>query len=114
MKANELRLGNWVSNDWGDYCKDTYIGENGYEFDCPIPLTEEILLKAGLIKSKDDLGDTFHIMEEDGFTARYTMRYWDKKEYWFMCGMGRVNFNYVHQLQNLYFALTGEELEIQL
>lgn len=46
MKANELRIGNWVLND------TQYIIKNGYDIDFahiykPIPLTPEILLKCG-------------------------------------------------------------------
>jgi len=66
----------------------------------PIELTEEWLVKFGLIESKEgtkriqletDLGDL--IIYIDGRNK---------------------NIKYVHQFQNLYFALTGEELNIKM
>ena len=75
-----------------------------YEKIQPIPLTEEILLKFGFFKK---LGNyelenfRFHIsqpMNFDGFV--------------FCEGYSVITdkIQFVHQLQNLFFALTGEEL----
>ena len=76
----------------------------------PIALTEEILLRCGagnLINSATgrtsfDIGSLMFENEEGGFCvfgSEWTI--------------GKP-FYYLHQLQNLYFALTGEELNIQL
>jgi len=65
----------------------------------PIPLTEEWLLKFGF----DDLGTygygrgNFHICLHEN-------------EFYFSINNRKVFIKHVHQLQNLYFALTGEEL----
>lgn len=84
----------------------------------PIPLTEEWLLKFGF--KKETLGD------DEGFFYSYRLKndvYCDLSflsgdkngylevtlfpyEQWF-------RYRYIHQLQNLYFALTGEELKIK-
>ena len=112
MKKNEVRHGNLVI--YGDY--QTTIDEKDiihfvwfsdkYE---PIPLTDEWLLKFGLEKLDIDLykidneyfilffSETYYIADED----------WQNKKR--IIGKGLI---YVHQLQNLYFALTGEELTI--
>ena len=103
MKPNELRIGNWV---------ETFEGviqiQNGWEIDegneCqPIPLTEEWLEKFGFEYS-DLNGDSglwkippFQIY---GKCNQFIYEY-------------ALDVNYVHQLQNLYFALTGEELTIK-
>ena len=113
MEANELRLNNWVN-----HCnKEVQITIHDlfdiavFEDDVftPIPLTEEWLLKFGFeekSKSKNFyLGNfRFHISKPvnyDGFI--------------FCDGYDVITdrIKYVHQLQNLYFALTGEELVLK-
>ena len=73
----------------------------------PIPLTEEWLLKFGFVQSQDI--DTIFGLKLNDF--------WYINEFQI-----RNNFNsilldfelkYVHQLQNLYFALTGTHLKLK-
>lgn len=109
MKANELRIGNFVNliSDGHENEPDTFQwGIDDYEFYSdrmsfikPIPLTEEWLLKLGFGKD----GESPKRIKLD-------------------CDFGVVEIwvngrnplvKYVHQLQNLYFALTGEELTLQ-
>jgi hypothetical protein len=69
----------------------------------PIPLTEEWLFKLGFINDRvlefyrNDFTDSTIIID-----------------YNFICllGYSHVKLKYVHQLQNLYFALTGSELTV--
>ncbi len=116
MKANELRIGNLI--DRQDYiCKVTKIEEGGiitepleYKGERfveqrvePIPLTEEWLVKFGFEKLTENAytytgGYTFTVFF-DG--ERLSTSFWQGNEK-----------KYVHQLQNLYYALTGEELTI--
>ncbi len=122
MKANELRIGNLVcySEDntiFKIYAieRDGFSVENQIEatwIECgefkPIQLTEEWLLKFGFVKSK---------VSSQFDKEKLTIQIANELEYH---KKGRVYFNswaileesikYVHQLQNLYFALTGEEL----
>ena len=114
MKANELRIGNYVNYNGKDCVFGIYDIVNLHDDeDCadltnPIPLTEEWLLKFGFIANKYN----------DEFTkGRYTLdcEYTDKGVYNFVIDMQTcidVDIKHVHQLQNLYFALTGEELSI--
>lgn len=118
MKVNELRIGNWV------------VGYDGKEFQWdlshfnllhrkidadeigkPIPLTEEWLLKFGFEEknklfrvSLDATSDFFIATNGDALIKEHSI--------------GAViplftAFRYVHQLQNLFHALTGEELAIK-
>lgn len=97
----------WVnSNDDDeiiDFCLDTHIK--------PIPLTEEWFLKFGF----DATSRGYIIGEHWVFPLLITR---DKFGYImkiFNNDIGTLcspTLEYVHQLQNLYFALTGEELEI--
>lgn len=118
MKANELRIGNWVEHDnefsyrnnpetskipyyfqWDAH--DWYqISECGISLENikPIPLTHEILVKNKFnIGGPECVGIVYEMLEYPG--------YWEYKG---------AKIKYVHQLQNLYFALAGEELQIEL
>ncbi len=76
-----------------------------------IPLTEEILLKAGAKDGSVSGGYEIEIDDEHALAL-------DAGELVIWCNDSFYNINthkkYVHQLQNLYFALTGNELEIKL
>lgn len=66
-----------------------------------IPLTEEWLLKFG-----------FERNESGNYDKRLELFYGGNL-YRFRQGWTNVELKYVHQLQNLYFALTGEELTLK-
>lgn len=66
----------------------------------PIPLTEEWLVKFGYT-GYGTLGEMNFFISENG---TYRVR-------WFG-NIVHLSLKYVHQLQNLYFALTGEELTV--
>jgi hypothetical protein len=128
MKESELRLGNWYmyANYDGIIARQVkeikrnqfglmadYDGVN-FEICRPIALTEDWLLKFGF-KKKERL---------PFFKITYLVNYSleinpDNGVVWLECMTAThsvnpcVNIKYVHQLQNLYFALTGEELEIK-
>lgn len=124
MKATELRIGNIVRcNDDGTIFKIDEItamgltvtvlggGETTWiEFDQfePITLTVKWLTDFGFMKVDD------HFENEDCWI--YILP--DCFELEFITKAGRFNlfkpYQYVHQLQNLYFALTGEELTLTL
>jgi len=104
MEAKELRIGNWVKLDSGTETIIRGGGINAIEMQQlrvePIPLTEEWLLKFGFYKSN--------------VTARIDLYPEDDGVYFYfnIDPAKRVKIEYVHQLQNLFFALTGEELTI--
>lgn len=75
----------------------------------PIPLTEDWLKKFGFIKEQREGGEVAFCLSENDcnvivhdFGEGYLF-------VWELSFMGRP-LKYVHQLQNLYFALTGSEL----
>lgn len=124
VDAKELRIGNWI------YCFNP--NEKGYPHNLttqvtlqhfklmrdegnfndysPIPLTTEILEKCGFkLEYGGQLPD---YIQREGF-----MMYWYEEK--LSANFGHVKqmdreIQYLHQLQNLYFALTGKELEINL
>lgn len=133
MKANELRLGNLI--DRQDYiCKVTRIEEDGiitepleYKGERfveqklkPIPLTEEWLVKFGFKKTlwnNTNYPNRFELtLYVNGILIKYDS-YYNETTALSFGEFGNDNviitkLKYVHQLQNLYFALTGEELTI--
>jgi hypothetical protein len=113
IKANELRVANLVYYK-DKICPIESIERSGYVevgtdiggwVECcdvddiePIPLTHKILNDAG-----------FNIVGDDNFKGIiYEIENTDEWQY------NSTKLKYLHQLQNLYFALTGEELKIQL
>jgi hypothetical protein len=74
----------------------------------PIPLTEEWLIKFGFTEEyRSKMHSTF-------YTENLSYYFWyeNKRQYASFKGTDIV-CQYVHQLQNLYFALTGEELTLK-
>jgi hypothetical protein len=152
MKANELRIGNFVKANCGgvsigvsiicevvkiiyneitvkgispqmgfdcrmddDKCEYIISGdpekyaskENGFE---PISLTEEWLLRFGFDKVLPR-NDKMYYRLKDDFVIEENNVFLLGDDAFEMLKLRR-KIKYVHQLQNLYFALTGEELTI--
>ncbi|MFA5301030.1 MAG: hypothetical protein WC389_22790 [Lutibacter sp.] len=125
MNKIELRIGNIVhiggldtqiAEIFDDGITTTLNGhqyEYMYHFIEPIELTESWLLKFGF----------YYIDDDDEFLARPVLiealkLNSDSSDFFKTCSL-RIHKNltievrYVHRLQNLYFELTGEELNIE-
>lgn len=125
MKANELRIGNWIARGGnGEYFQATpeTISDlsGGRIAPTGIPLTEEWLLrmgfeyrneyrKDGAILDKKLTVSSREINVSLAFCDIYT-----GKGYYYLSAPQSIPLIYVHQLQNLIHALTGEGLEIKL
>lgn len=110
IQAKDLRIGNWLF--WADNKTEFEITIGiliSVEFwnhienkDIkPIPLTEEWLIKFGFKKNKDCFKKFAY---EVGMVGNHL---------WYLDNGSSMlidRLEYVHQLQNLYHALTGEEL----
>ena len=123
MKVNELRVGNWFMGyhdpfkwilEHFDLLKQADLDEIIKE---PIPLSEDILLKCGFEMELSISTPTFICKQRRDLIVQslpeigsYIFR--------IKAGMGYPTFvryvDYLHQLQNLFFAITGEELEVEL
>jgi len=121
MKSNELRIGNWIKSDpygsemeWIIYPEDMSkicIADDDSIYK-PIPLTEEWLLKFGFYQEKDD----DYILDFSDKYAFYVSQYNSLFKFYLdtdTCVIELFHIKHVHQLQNLYFALTNEELTIK-
>ena len=112
IQPQELRIGNYYKGaSRGNIETVTWQTLRDLEegkLNClPILLTEEILLKFGFIK--DEWCFTFPF---NGGHTQYGLEwYGDKLGFSTSDGLTKETWiYYVHQLQNLYFALTGKEL----
>lgn len=138
IDVRELRIGNIFKTSDCDYFRvgevykkedGLYCVENGIDFNGsflygsvedlqPIPLTEELLVKCGMNEC------------DDACVVRYSYRngkfkmnimICDQKKYILFinniengCQICSIEVKYLHQLQNIYFDLTGKELEVNL
>jgi len=143
IQVNELRIGNFVkcktSNDDAIYQilaldglhLKIYLNEPRNKWHTedlikPIKLTEEILLKCGFEKIKGGNGDYQITLQKgkglghsdyilfvdfglDNNTNIITISLVSEESEWL-----ETKSKYLHQLQNLYFYLCGEELTINL
>lgn len=131
VDVRELRIGNFVLHDDKIYevCViyvnglmeispiDSYIvKERSNTLIEPIPLTEELLLKCGF--TKEYYGFSCDIVElsygrflyNDGIDNDTLFLSINSAEY----TISGVFVEYLHQLQNIYYALAGQELEVDL
>lgn len=115
MKANELRIGNFVnkittSDNDTDLtivnAEDIFNVSADIDFYGPILLTEKWLLKFGLV----EIGNNFSFWQNSIYSIEKTKNKW---QILYQSNDIMLTIKYVHQLQNLYYALTGEELELQ-
>lgn len=114
MEAKNFRIGNWIYDK--TFKKEiqfkSFYGlcniENNIDNYKPIPLTEEWLLKFGFEKQ---MAWTYRIHM---FGDKWLVVYLGQKG-WSINNKNYPDFmklDYVHQLQNLFFAITGEELKL--
>ena len=137
MKANELRIGNLVKHNSVNRevlaidRTRVYLRNNNscdaffYKDINGILITKEWLLKFGLTEtneSDDCICYYFphkakcHWTNEVFLWSVKHSKFAHPEDEYFCFMMGETElpiFEYVHQLQNIYFALTGEELEIK-
>lgn len=123
MKASELRIGNYIKKDGGALWRvsGVFLGNDTVvvvtddvhftlplsEFS-PIPITEEWLLKFGFeIKGIANYVTIDFTTYQKGRVIVNDANWIDYDGNWLDMD---YKLEYAHQLQNLYFALTGEEL----
>lgn len=140
MKLEDLRLGNWVKIDvgLGQVCclmtlkyEEYMIGE-GYPItvkseDCDSPylctleevegieLTEEILLGCGFKERLCDItGCKRYGFDSTLFEGETIMNLYNGGHGYFMQPNSFPDIKYVHELQNTFYAMNKEELEVKL
>ena len=129
MKAKELRIGNYVNFKFHKDCGgvkgiEVFVSDleiilqnnSKSEYYTPTPLTEEWLVKFGFDKGDDSYNFRGFCLENrntDPFLPELRKEKL-KDSFGAWCNNNFLtNIKHVHQLQNLYFALTNEELTIK-
>jgi hypothetical protein len=121
IKATELRIGNFIMengqaikvkslSDWSS----EEINDTGIHYDLfsPISLDTTWLMKLGYCTEISNQGtnvESVPFYSNDSYLALD----WNTLEPIWQGIELDIKLQYVHQLQNLYFILTGEELEIK-
>lgn len=138
MKAEELRIGNYVKIDAGigkivslmdntfcnecandDYNITIEMGDGSFreeeetKVEC-IPLTEEILLNCGFEYVNPDNKSCGMLSPDDGKGNRHRIMCFDNEFRMVLNTWNYLPLKYVHELQNLFFSFTKKELNIQL
>lgn len=129
LKANELRIGNYLNyqgkiikvegiHNRTIYHSDRQFDQVGVEkyitFE-PIPLTEEWLLRFGFEKEHVTVNDIIINIYRlgDYEISIYLQGNETQKGYYLPHSLqSRAYIKYVHQIQNLYFSLTNNELKL--
>ena len=110
IAANELRIGNWVrfinktfqvGPETIEDCYKANITQSPYQYE-PIPLSPSVLEACGFRYYDNDWYEKgeINVNITDGricITQKWQV-------------FVNANINHLHQLQNLHFALTGQEL----
>lgn len=142
IKVNELRIENFISDDEGVLAKvtgfaplehsvrcdeeegchllvDCYLANGSMRTGCetdspecePIPLTPEWLQRCGLFEN----GSSYKGELRFKGCGHLTIETIENGGLGYFAPFNKtIEIKYLHQLQNLYFALTGEELKIEL
>ena len=128
MKGNDLRIGNWVKVNDPIFGVNTYkvatIRDNGIitlndNMSClvdniePIELTEEVLVKIGFKKFVKSFRMELSGCRLDYFIDK-TLYIYKKHTNCCLIKDLEIKCEYIHQLQNSFFLLTGKELEVEL
>jgi hypothetical protein len=132
MKATELRIGNLAQDQNGNILEVVTLEEekvifkvldrskyplpNGWKAE-PTPITEEILLKCEGYKQNygieiNDNTQLDFVITNDAVYPFITQNGEFSGQLPSQVNLEKIQ--HLHQLQNLYFALTGDELEINL
>jgi hypothetical protein len=124
LQPHELRIGNWIllkaetlSGNVSEFAKVIELGEDyvrtAISSVSQLPAAENIYgieLTPDLLEKID-----FKKLQDNNFSFRGVVFHeTDEKKVFYAYKDGNSEMKYVHQLQNLYFALTGEELPVIL
>lgn len=120
LKASDLRTGNLLEYyisadnfdweiftiDWQDIRECEEHNESFNSTHRGVNITANLLLNLGFIKKNNTPSIELYIKED------FIVRFDPQDKFQFYINGKCINIDYVHQLQNLYFALTKNELTL--
>jgi hypothetical protein len=108
MKEEELRIGNYVGDEDGwifrlSTGKEIHDGWN------PVPLNKHRFKQMGFEKAVrfDD-----YKQQNVWRNGSFSVSIWDNGDWFYDYFGGNIQVFYVHQVQNIYYAMTGRNLEL--
>jgi hypothetical protein len=120
MKANELKIGNYVFTGNPDHMIRfaSFFGlcniETHTDSFKPIPLTKDLILK---FHSNDEIETSVRFPNEITIYDRFLFIWKEECEFWYVVTADHKEYltkiEFVHEYQNFIFALTGQELELK-
>jgi len=110
MKASELRIGNYFIG-YSNYLQQWELTSFGLLID-GIEVDEII---KGFVPLTEDWLEKFGLKKNNGYPHKLLNGFIKIRNgvYFYKYNLLEIELQYVHQLQNLYFALTNEELTIK-
>ena len=118
LRAQDLRIGNLVIINQNTEFEKVHeviwhdLGLDKTPF-APIPLTEQWLLRGGFVKKENKYESTSLCLIRNGLSKTDWFNVYSHISGDFYSKYPITTVTYVHQLQNLHFALTGQELEFK-
>lgn len=110
IQPNELRMGNFVYNEYKELYIINWINRVIENKANPIPLTEKWLIKFGFVKADNNRFEhELLVWDVEQHGDKFAFCIWDEEN------PAVTNFimhsYFVHTFQNNFFALTGKELQ---
>lgn len=111
LKVEELRIGNYLQNESNIQFTVTpntieSLWESPRKWCNPIPITDEILLKFGA-KVFPEMGEGYYKL---GVYEMFLNKYGVLEFFLTQFGYSCIRAESVHELQNIYYIVTGNEL----
>lgn len=127
LKCSDLRIGNYLKYNskivevFGlrpryieYYDEDEFLVGDNPEYFEPIELTEELLVKIGFEKFEKLFRMKLREFHLDYFIVVGVLRIYKKITDCYFDKNLEIKCEFLHQLQNAYYLLTNEELEVEL
>lgn len=123
MEVQELRIGNYVKifdtitqiegmSTWDNFIQSSNFAEREISEFEPIQLTEEWLLNFGFIRHHEDYSNNIIYIKNVYNNTEFEWGVYPNEIGSGVQIINRKELKYVHQLQNLCYSLTGEELKL--
>lgn len=120
IQPHELRIGNWVSANRMDHFVPYQIRPEDFvngnmEWMLPIELTWRILSDSAFrMVHQNPRIESIYLYTGGHAYHSFELKLDREDRIWFYYGSNEVLVKTVHQLQNIFFSVTGEDLEINV
>lgn len=115
VNIKELRIGNIILINGLRTITSFLVLEHLYKEDIlytmeGLKINDDLLLKSGFVNSKNNV---LQIRIDNGWFLNWQSNYVFISYLNDECEISHFKYKYIHQIQNLYFSLTGRELDFK-